>query len=202
MVRIRHRYLLVNILYPDPPPQASAQPHQTAKDGAQLPVIVQFHQPTPSDLTPQILLQTIREQVALLYGDYGVGITSSGLQVKYFSPATSTFILRCPRSNYQLIWSTITYITHLPKTSRGSQPRPCVMKVIRVSGTIRKAEEEAIRRARADILKARREVGDGAAGDLEGFLGEPVDGGRDGEEGIVDLDDVDNDSEEVDDWPC
>jgi len=80
MVRIKHRYLLVNILYPEQPAQASAQPHHTTKHGAQIPNIVQFHQPTPGDLTPQILLRTIREQVALLFGDYGAGITSSGLQ--------------------------------------------------------------------------------------------------------------------------
>ena len=32
----------------------------------------------------------------------------------------------------------------------------CVFQVVRVSGTIRKAEEEAIRRARDMVLKARR----------------------------------------------
>lgn len=31
------------------------------------------------------------------------------------------------------------------------------MRVVRVSGTIRKSEEEAIRRARADILRAMRQ---------------------------------------------
>ena len=34
----------------------------------------------------------------------------------------------------------------------------CVFQVVRVSGTMRKAEEEAIRRAREIILKARREA--------------------------------------------
>lgn len=37
------------------------------------------------------------------------------------------------------------------------------MRVVRVSGTIRKVEEEAIRRARGDILRARREEGEGEA---------------------------------------
>jgi len=35
----------------------------------------------------------------------------------------------------------------------------CVFQVVRVSGTIRKAEEECIQRARELILKARREIG-------------------------------------------
>jgi ribonuclease P/MRP protein subunit POP5 len=38
--------------------------------------------------------------------------------------------------------------------------RPCIYRVVRVSGTIRKAEEEAIIRARVMISRARRELGD------------------------------------------
>lgn len=73
MVRIKQRYLLVNILYPD-----AGEPWQVnAKQP--LPDIVQFHQPTPDDLTPQLLVRAIREQIAFLYGDYGVGITANGL---------------------------------------------------------------------------------------------------------------------------
>ena len=35
------------------------------------------------------------------------------------------------------------------------------MRVVRVSGTIRKSEEEAVRRARADILRAQRQATEG-----------------------------------------
>jgi len=35
----------------------------------------------------------------------------------------------------------------------------CIFRVVRVSGTIRTVEEEAIRRARDLILRARRELG-------------------------------------------
>lgn len=44
------------------------------------------------------------------------------------------------------------------------------MRVVRVSGTIRKAEEEAIRRARADMLRAKRGAGDGNGGGGGGGL--------------------------------
>ncbi len=44
------------------------------------------------------------------------------------------------------------------------------MQVVRVSGTIKKAEEEAIRRARAAILRAKRENGDGSTDDVIGML--------------------------------
>ena len=44
------------------------------------------------------------------------------------------------------------------------------MQVVRVSGTIKKAEEEAIRRARAAILRAKRENGDGSTDDAIGMF--------------------------------
>ncbi|KAL8946654.1 MAG: hypothetical protein Q9222_006976 [Ikaeria aurantiellina] len=45
------------------------------------------------------------------------------------------------------------------------------MQVVKVSGTIRKAEEEAIRRAKASILKARQEDHDGSSDALDAILG-------------------------------
>jgi len=76
MVRIKQRYLLVNILYPEAG-EPSPPRHINAKQP--LPDIVQFHRPTPDDLTPQVLVRAIREQIGYLYGDYGVGITANGL---------------------------------------------------------------------------------------------------------------------------
>ena len=61
-------------------------------------------------------------------------------------------------------------MTQLPRTSKYDSPQPCVMQVVRVSGTIKKAEEEAIRRARAAILRAKRENGDGSTDDVIGML--------------------------------
>lgn len=43
--------------------------------------------------------------------------------------------------------------------------------MVRVSGTIKKAEEEAIKRARAAILRAKREGGEGSTDGLLGLLG-------------------------------
>ncbi|MCJ1384543.1 hypothetical protein MMC17_007660 [Xylographa soralifera] len=213
MVRIKHRYLLAHILYPNHP-----SPPLSTSSSPPLPPIVRFRPPTPNSLTPQLLLRAIREQVALLYGDYGAGVTAAGLSIKYLSPATSTFILRCPRAHYQLVWAALTYMTHLPalgmggrsgggkeaggnlmggdhqKKGEGGGPCPCVIRVVRVSGTIRKAEEEAVRRARGDILRAKRgEEGGG----LEGMFGSGEGGGEGEEEGIVDVDvDVDEDEDD------
>ncbi len=49
----------------------------------------------------------------------------------------------------------------------------CIFRVVRVSGTIRKAEEEAIRRAREMILRAKRSMGDKSGEALEAILGKP-----------------------------
>ncbi len=43
--------------------------------------------------------------------------------------------------------------------------------MVRVSGTIKKVEEEAIGRARAAILRAKRESGEGSTDGLLGILG-------------------------------
>ena len=47
------------------------------------------------------------------------------------------------------------------------------MQVVRTSGTIKKAEQEAIKRARAAILRAKREGGDVSADGLIGLLSQP-----------------------------
>lgn len=54
------------------------------------------------------------------------------------------------------------------------------MQVVRVSGTIKKAEEEAVKRARAAILRAKRDSGEGSTDGLLGILGK-----RDEEEALL-----------------
>lgn len=58
--------------------------------------------------------------------------------------------------------------------------KKCVYRVVRVSGTIRKAEEEAIRRAREMIMRARRQLGDQSGASLEGILGKADADGKPG----------------------
>ena len=72
--------------------------------------------------------------------------------VKYFSPATSTAIVRVSRAYYRLVWAALSFVTKIPNPVN----QPCVVQVVRVSGTIKKSEEEAIRRARSIILHARK----------------------------------------------
>ncbi|KAF9766976.1 hypothetical protein IL306_000524 [Fusarium sp. DS 682] len=175
MVRIKERYLLVNIVYPPDPAKAAK---------SNLPDFVFHNQPTIEKLTPGALIKGIRAEVASLYGDYGSGSLMS-CSVKYLSLATSTFILRCSRAHYQMLWSALTIMDHVPV----KDGRPCIFRVVRVSGTIRKAEEEAIRQAKRLILAAKEETGSQSSLSLSL---------RNQDEMILDINDASSD-EEMDD---
>lgn len=165
MVRVKFRYLVVNFLYPEP----------FSRSGTALPDLVQIHSPTPDAFNAGALMRLVRDAVEDLYGDYGSGMVSSSLKgmshilkvicsfvltcgaVNYYSPSTSTAIIRCPRDHYEMVWAALTYITKLPKSDT-----PVVCRILRVSGTIRKAEEEVIRRSKQIVKRARAWEGKGA----------------------------------------
>src|SRR5205085_8991263 len=76
--------------------------------------------------------------------------------VKYLSLATSTFILRVSRAHYRLVWAALAFMDHVPVKNG----KHCVMRVVRVSGTMRKAGEEAVERDRRLIGRAKEAEGD------------------------------------------
>ncbi|KJF60432.1 ribonuclease P/MRP protein subunit POP5 [Coccidioides immitis RS] len=177
MVRLKHRYLLVNILYP--PTSSSAVPgaksRALGKDAPDTQFHLQVCRPTPDCLTAQLLARMIRETVSDMFGDWGMGrlggAGAGSVSVKYLSPATSTAIIRCPRASYRLVWAALTYMSRLPEPKekrpgigKSAFPRDssfksqkqqldCVFRVVRVSGTMKKAEQEAIRRARLEVVR-------------------------------------------------
>ncbi|CBX93924.1 hypothetical protein LEMA_P035980.1 [Plenodomus lingam JN3] len=149
MVRVKFRYLVVNFLYPEPCTTSTPKSKTTP---APLPDLIQIHSPTPDALHQGSIMRMIRDAVEDLYGDYGAGMISAGLKVNYFSPSTSTAILRCPRDHYSMVWAALTFTTHLPTKPLAI---PVVVRVLRVSGTIRKAEEEVIRRSKMIVKRAK-----------------------------------------------
>ena len=78
---------------------------------------------------------------------------------------------------------------------------PCVIRVMRVSGTIRKSEEELLRRARREVIRAKREGR--STGEDEDLFGMFAEKGKQKtaltsltdaeEEGIIDLDEEEED---------
>lgn len=220
MVRIKERYLLVNILYPRDGTPINKNPG----DGKDIPDFVAIRHATQSELTPQLLLRAVKAETLALFGDCGAGAVertlsskqasltiSSSLdvahnQVKYFNRATSTFILRITRDHFRLVWTALTFMNCVPVRDGP----PCVYRVARVSGTIRKVEEEAIRQARALILATKEYMAGNTTSAFElltqaredrqnrnDLMGAVVSDDNDGDEGTDDdvevLDDADDD---------
>ena len=80
MVRLKHRYLLVNILYPE---------LETKPANSKIPDVVVFHQPTTGQLTQQALMKGLKTEVAHLFGDYGSGAIDSSVKGMSISCAQS-----------------------------------------------------------------------------------------------------------------
>jgi ribonuclease P/MRP protein subunit POP5 len=70
MVRIKERYLLVNIIYP---------PQEGKNGDSMIPNLLVQHQPTIEHLTAGALAKAIKEKVAVLFGDYGAGAMEGAL---------------------------------------------------------------------------------------------------------------------------
>lgn len=120
MVRLKHRWLLFEILYPN---DRSTIPFSSASQ----------------NVTTKLLTDVLRHQISYNFGDHGSGLVSSSLSIRYFSAATSTGIVRISRDHYRMVWAALTFIRELAG-------RECVITVRRVSGSVKKAEEEILRR--------------------------------------------------------
>lgn len=92
MVRLKNRYLLLDILYPDSSTWPSPESVSNGPHAAQLAI----HAPTSDALTPGLLAKMIREEVGEMYGDWGVGklggASATGVQgrllaLPYFPPS-------------------------------------------------------------------------------------------------------------------
>lgn len=55
-----------------------------------------------------------------------------------------------------MVWAAMTMMHRVP--TREGPGKPCVFRVVRVSGTIKQVEQEAVRRARLLVLAAKDEM--------------------------------------------
>lgn len=167
MVRIKHRYLVVRILYPAAQAIVSKSIVQDSNQD-----LLNLYRPSPQSLDTRNLFRLIRTSIEYMYGDYGVGLLVPSLKIIYFSSATSTAIVRVARAHYRILWGALSWITSLGQGGSGGDP--CVFRVVRVSGTIRKAEEDVINRAKAEIRRAKGRPGLGTQEGLAILLGPEV----------------------------
>jgi ribonuclease P/MRP protein subunit POP5 len=76
MVRLKNRYLLVNILYPE---------LGKGQEKTNVPDTVTFNQPTTDALNAHALLKGLRAEVQNIFGDYGSGAISDSLSGTQFN---------------------------------------------------------------------------------------------------------------------
>jgi ribonuclease P/MRP protein subunit POP5 len=114
MVRIKHRYLLINILYPNHQPSKSTPPQPEEP----LPWTVEFQRPSSDRLDSKLLNRMIRDGVAELFGDYGAGMVAGSLQ-SASTPLSDPprHAIADPRDNSQILLLGNKYSHHPGRTS-------------------------------------------------------------------------------------
>lgn len=87
MVRLKYRYLLVNLLYPeqDQHIQPTTRHGFGSKFTNEQSWILQFRRPSSDLLDSKLMIRLIRNGIAELFGDYGAGMVSPGLKSKFLS---------------------------------------------------------------------------------------------------------------------
>lgn len=123
MVRLKSRYLLFEVLYPDSynPKNPSSLANPRAR--------VDYNR----------LVAAVRGSILDNFGDLGTGLTQATLNLKYFSPATSMGIIRVAREHVRTVQAALTYLGSIDNTT-------VIIRVLRVSGTIKHSEKHAIGR--------------------------------------------------------
>ena len=114
MVRFKNRWLLCEFIAVDTNGPGQAVQIQDAKH----------------------LSKLIRKSIELHFGDAGCAWAGS-ISVKYYNPATNLAIVKLPREQLHIVWSSVTLLQNLG-----------IPRVRHVAGTIRKAQECAVVLAR------------------------------------------------------
>ncbi|KAG5354866.1 Ribonuclease P/MRP protein subunit POP5 [Yarrowia sp. B02] len=131
MVRLKSRYLLFQVVYPSD----TLSPSEDAKAR-----FLKIHRTSDASVfNARNLTQIFRDEMEDLHGHLGAGSIMTTLNVKYFSPVTSTGIVRVGRQFLREFWAALTNITSIDNS-------PVVINVVHVSATIKKCEMAAIER--------------------------------------------------------
>ena len=148
MVRLKHRYILFDILYPPPSdPRTGSQREKflTFSDSPKQ-TLLSLHQVSPLSISARSISSLLKKVIETHYGELGSGTVGLLIIVKYFSNKTSTGIIRCSRLNFQQVVAALALVTKVDNYD-------AVMRCVHVSATIRKCEEYSIKRNRELIVK-------------------------------------------------
>lgn len=113
MVRIKHRYIICQIL-PDQPTQVTPSTAFTIRD----------------------VLKEFRDKIQILFGDVGAGDIGQNSTIKYFdNNITNIFVLRVPREYEQYACFALNTITSLKNLS-------LIIRVVNIAGCGRTVNKE------------------------------------------------------------
>ncbi|ORY88505.1 Rpp14/Pop5 family-domain-containing protein [Leucosporidium creatinivorum] len=135
MVRFKHRYLLLHLLFPT----TLSNPLSDSNEEQQLPSA-----PTVNEAG---LISLLRDSLSVNFGDVGAGEVGGSFGIKYLSPHTNILIIRVSREHYRTLWAALTLLRRIGGVE-------VIVRCLHVGGTIRKTQHAAIAYDRAEILEA------------------------------------------------
>ncbi|GME69292.1 unnamed protein product [[Candida] boidinii] len=137
MVRLKTRYILFEVVYPElnGDGEEGSEWYKTRSNS-----IIALHKQSPPAINAKIIILAIRKSLQLNYGDLGSGCDGMSLVLKYFSNRTSTGIIRVLRESYMKICSAICLINEL-------NGYKVIIRCVNLSGSIKKCEDKSIIRS-------------------------------------------------------
>ena len=57
--------------------------------------------------------QSLLASVSAHYGDHGVGVCQNAMAVRSYSDATGIAVIRAPREQLRVVWSSLTFVTKI-----------------------------------------------------------------------------------------
>jgi len=152
MVRLKHRYILFDILYPpssDPRTGREKEKFQNFQSSTK-DTLLSLHETSPNAINARSIAHLLKKVVEDHFGDFGGGTVGLLIIVKYFSNRTSTGIIRCSRNNFHQVMAALALVTKVDNYD-------VVMRCVHVSGTIKKCEQFSIRRNKQLIIEMGQE---------------------------------------------
>nr|XP_026694324.1 ribonuclease P/MRP protein subunit POP5-like [Ciona intestinalis] len=124
MVRLKHRYYLVNIIFDD-----DCLGHRIGH---------------------KVLYDAINSLLEDFYGDNGVACIQSNLSVKYLNIYTNLILIRVRRQFHKMLGSVLPFIKSVKCDLLGKDKKlgrivDCLVNTVHVSGTIRSAQKFIIK---------------------------------------------------------
>lgn len=148
MVRLKHRYILFDVVYPPlSNPQTVEQKRKFASfSHCPKECLLQLHTPSPSSVTARNIVLLLKRVIEDHFGELASGTIGLSIIVKYFSNRTSTGIVRCNRTDFQKVVAALALVNKIEGVD-------VVMRCVHVSGTIKKCEQFSIRRNRKLMIE-------------------------------------------------